>query len=82
MELLNIFGGGLWIVPFFLLLAGVGFSVYGVKQSKSGSWTGGNTGPRIPSDKNVPFIKTSGGIFGTIFLVFTVVAILVMVAAK
>ncbi len=58
---------GTWPVALFLIAGLIAAINYGVKQSKSGSITGGNyLNPRREWKENVPFHKTMGGVFSFI----------------
>ncbi len=71
--------GGLWIIPLLILGAAVFSFIRGYKQSKSGSLEEGETsGSTRESDINVPFWKCTATIYGYIFTVALIVALIVM----
>lgn len=71
--------GGLWIIPLLILGAAVFSFIRGYKQSKSGSLEEGETsGSTRESDINIPFWKCTSTIYGYIFTVALIVALIVM----
>jgi hypothetical protein len=71
--------GGLWIIPLLILEAAVFSFIRGYKQSKSGSLEEGETsGSTRESNINVPFWKCTATIYGYIFTVALIVALIVM----
>lgn len=71
--------GGLWVIPLLILGAAVYSFIRGYKQSKSGSLEEGETsGSTRESDINVPFWKCTATVYGYIFTVALIVALIVM----
>lgn len=82
MNLLSVFGGGLWIIPIGLFL-GAAYSAYrGYRSSKSGSTYQNPDGTTSSSNINVPFYKTGGGVFSIILTLALIAVIILMVNDK
>lgn len=79
MNLLGVFGGGLWIIPVGLFLAAVWSFYRGYRSSKSNSW---NTNTREDNLGNVPIWQTGGFVFGCILTAALIAVICLMVADK
>ena len=81
MQLLGVFGGGLWIIPVILFLA-AGWSFYrGYRSSKSNSTITTYQGVQ-DNTGNVPIYQTGGFVFGCIFIVALIAVIFLMAADK
>jgi hypothetical protein len=82
MTLLSAFGGGLWIIPLGLFLASVWSFYRAVKQWNSGSiWWGKDergVAKQFTSDEKVGFFSIGATIFGVIFLVAAIGAVIWM----
>lgn len=71
--------GGLWIIPLLILGAAVFSFIRGYNQSRKGSLEEGEaSGSTRESDINVPFWKCTATIYGYIFTVALIVALIVM----
>ena len=74
---------GTWPIALILLTALIIFIVKGVNESNSGSVTGGNFGnPRREWKKNVPYHKTTSGIFSLMLLAVTIAYFIWVVTTK
>ena len=85
MNLLGVFGGGLWIIPLILILGSAWFFYVGYRAWKSGTagWTWiGNTPKWVESDKRAPFFSVGQVIFGLILFVAFIVTVILMVGDK
>lgn len=83
MNLLSVFGGGLWIIPILILGGTIFFGVLGLKASQSGSRRQNTaTGEWIETPGNIPFHKTGYGKFAIALAIALIVVIILMVNDK
>lgn len=83
MNLLSVFGGGLWLIPVGLFLAAAWSAYRGIRASKSGSRRQNTaTGEWIETPGNEPFYNTGGGLLSIILFAVLIVVIILMVNDK
>lgn len=81
MQLLGVFGGGLWVIPAILFLGAVWSFIRGYRSSKSNSTIETYQGKQ-DNTGNVPIWQTSGFVYGCILVLALIAVIFLMVADK